>query len=58
MKLGASSVITLCGFTLLITLRLASCGDTEHVPNPFELSPDEEAKEKIFVAGSGPSSSD
>ena len=58
MKLNACTVITLCGVILFIALRLAGCGDTEHVPNPFELSADEEATEKIFVAGSGPSASD
>ena len=55
---GIVSVVASCMFLLLITLHLPGCGDTEHVPSPFEVSPDEMAREKIFVAASGPSSSD
>ncbi|MBQ27569.1 MAG: hypothetical protein CMH81_05445 [Nitrospiraceae bacterium] len=59
MNSGAVGIITRCGCMLVITLQLAGCGDiAEHVPNPFELSSDEAVQEKVFVAGSGPSSSD
>tara|TARA_B100000315_G_scaffold255359_1_gene298527 strand:+ start:2280 stop:3632 length:1353 start_codon:yes stop_codon:yes gene_type:complete len=59
MNLGACGIIIRGGYMLFITLYFLGCGDiAEHVPNPFELSPDEAVKEKIFVAGSGPSSTD
>ena len=44
---------------LLMLVGRSGCGrDLEHVPNPFEFSQEEVAREKVFVVGSGPSSSD
>ncbi len=57
MKSNLLNVVVASVFLLVVLLKLSGCGDTEHVPNPFELAPDEMPTEKIFVAGSGPSSS-
>ncbi len=58
MKLGVVGIAMAAMVLLSVAMRLSGCGDIEHVSNPFNLSADEKAKEKIFVAGSGPSSSD
>ena len=40
-------------FLLVTSGWFVACGDTEHVPNPFEVPLAEQAQEKVFVVGTG-----